>query len=116
MIEKLKEILDTVSTKVEEIEVLYTMSIEKHSIIDKMVVQLLHEIELENVDAVSMMKQIKELKGVLKLRRKYKDNVDYLVVVRSMLNKSVVKAYNQKITELEGKKEHRVFRMTLIHI
>ena len=53
---------------------------------------LLHEIELANLDAVEMMRVTKTLKQVLLERRKYKDELDKVMTLKGFTDK-----YNNKL-------------------
>ena len=53
---------------------------------------LLHELELANLNAVEMMKVVKTLKGVLKERRKYKDELAKVMTLKGFTDK-----YNNKL-------------------
>ena len=108
MLDTLKNLMEVADGAITEIEKLYNSSTEKHSTLDKYVVQLLHEIELNDFDAVGMAKQIKELKSVLKLRRKYKDQIDYFLGIRGFVNKSnFEKATKGLETVIKNKKDRK---------
>ncbi len=53
---------------------------------------LLHELELANLNAVEMTKVAKELKEVLKVRRKYKDELAKVMTLKGFTDK-----YNNKL-------------------
>lgn len=53
---------------------------------------LLHELELANLNAVEMSKVSKTLKEVLKERRKYKDELDKIMILKGFTDK-----YNNKL-------------------
>lgn len=53
---------------------------------------LLHELELANLNAVEMTKVAKTLKEVLKERRKYKDELEKVMILKSFTDK-----YNNKL-------------------
>lgn len=53
---------------------------------------LLHELELANLNAVEMTKVAKTLKEVLKERRKYKDELEKVMILKSFADK-----YNNKL-------------------
>lgn len=53
---------------------------------------LLHELELANLDAVEMMRVAKTLKQVLLERRKYKDELDKVMTLKGFTDK-----YNNKL-------------------
>ena len=76
------EILNDINKLVVELEVKYKQAQDKSTQLDRMLSQIYHEIEFESMDAVAMMKKYKELKGVLKLRRSYKNRVERMKVTR----------------------------------
>ena len=84
------EILTDISKLVEELEIKFKHAREKTTQLDRMLVQIYHEIEFGKMDAVAIMKKHKELKGVLKLRRLYKNRLERMRVTRSTLSKGAV--------------------------
>lgn len=70
----------------QDVEVEYEVCKSKHSQLDKIKNDLLHELELDNLNAAGTASLMKELKSTLLLRRIYKDNIDYLLAFREELN------------------------------
>lgn len=93
----------------EEIESTYEEAKEKSSILDQIRNDILHEIELDNLDAIAMTRKFKELKATLKLRRKYKDNVNYLIKFRQNLNLKMSKKTIASIKGLEKQLDKRKY-------
>ena len=77
--QEIKEIL----SRIEEV---YKNANEKQSQIDQLINDIEHEIELQNFSAPQMMVKYKELKACFRLRRKYKNDLEYLLAYRPSLN------------------------------
>ena len=87
-VQKARETLLQLKEKIHELEVMWKTLNAKQSSIDKMIVQLEHEIEIQNLDAVGMAKKYKELKGIFRLRRKYKNEIEVISTTRSLYSEN----------------------------
>jgi hypothetical protein len=80
------ELLDDVVEITNEIEKRYTCVKGKISVIDKLIVELEHEIEFTNKDAIQQSTTYRLLKDTFRLRRYYKNIFDCLSTVRLSVN------------------------------
>ena len=109
----IKKNLKEIQSLTKDIEKEYKNTKHKQSILDKLIVDLEHEIEFDKMDAIDMSKKIKEMRAVLKLRRKYKNNMEYFTEIRKSINpmqvgKSLVSWDNIRIKQENKKYTHRV--------
>jgi len=96
--------LDIISKEVDDINVVNKEQNLKYSQLDKLRNDILHEIELNNISGSAMLIKYKELKAILRLRRKYKNNLAMLACFKTRINVSTgnaKKAILNKRAELE---------------
>lgn len=94
----------------QDIEDEYKRAYAKVGVVDKIIVDIEHEIELERFDAVGMVKKYKELQTAFRLRRKYKDDTEFLRNFRHTINvkelnksaKSINSTYNSQSNRKYG--------------
>lgn len=105
LLEKNKEIHDIL----QEIEDKYKEAKEKQSIIDSIRNDILHEIELNRYSAIQMTKKYKELQATLQIRRRYKDNLEYLKTFKSSLSVGLSNSAHTNINSLHTKFVKRTY-------
>lgn len=99
---ELKNILD-------EIEDNYNKAKSKSSVIDKIIVDIEHEIEFDKPSGAQMVKKYKELQTAFRLRREYKDNVDYFIKFRSGLNIKHISISEKGLENQQKSNENRKY-------
>lgn len=107
MLSKLKQATKDIEEILADVEEVYKSVTERQSQIDRLIIDLEHEIELENYPAHKMMLKYKELKACFRLRRKYKNELEYLMAIRPSLNLSVVSASNKALHAVVEKMERK---------
>jgi hypothetical protein len=105
LLEKSKKI----ATILEDVEELYEEAKVKHSTIDKLRNDILHEITLDSLSAVDMTKKYIELRTTLRLRIIYKDNIDYLKTFRRYNSLKNAKKSANEINEISKNKKYRKY-------
>lgn len=105
----LKEQMSTIQSAIDTIEEQYKLCTEKQSQLDMLLVDIYHEIELDKLSAPEMMSKYKELKAVLKLRRKYKDAVEHILIARQYFNPKNVHTTLKGIDTMEKKDSRRTY-------
>lgn len=113
MLSQLRKATKDIEIILKEIEDIYSNASEKQSQIDQLIVDIEHEIELESCSAPFMMMKYKQLKACFKLRRKYKDELEYLLGIRATLNLGVTttaqKALSTVVSRMDKRKySHRI--------
>ena len=81
----LKNELEKMKSSVSVIDEQFKMCSEKQSQLDLLLIDIYHEIELEKLSAPEMMKKYKELKACLTIRRRYKNMLEYINIVRGSI-------------------------------
>jgi hypothetical protein len=105
LLEKSKKL----ATILEDVEELYEEAKVKHSTIDKLRNDILHEITLDSLSAVDMTKKYIELRTTLRLRTIYKDNIDYLKTFRRYNSLKNAKKSANEINEISKNKKYRKY-------
>lgn len=105
----LKEQISIIKSSIEIVEEQYKLCTEKQSQLDMLLVDIYHEIELDKLSAPEMMSKYKELKAVLKLRRKYKDAVEHILVARQYFNPKNASTTLKGLDTIEKKDSHRTY-------
>jgi hypothetical protein len=77
--------ISIIKKSTEVLEDLYNESVQGQSLLDKLLLDLEHEIEFNKYDAIHMMKKYKELRDFLNLRRYYKDCQEVLTETRKFM-------------------------------
>ena len=91
------------------IESMYEAASMKQSQIDQLIVDIEHEIELESCSAPLMMAKYKQLKACFKLRRKYKDELEYFLSIRGSLNLGITTTAQKALTTVAGRMDKRKY-------
>jgi len=95
--------IEVINSELENIEKMYAEATEKQSILDNLRNDIEHEIELNKLSGSEMMIKYKELQACLRLRRKYKDGLEYLLSIRIGLNLTQVKNAKENISKVDNK-------------
>ena len=101
---------DEVENILSDVEKLYNECREKQGILDKLKNDIEHEIELDKMDAVAMVKKFKEYQSVLKLRRKYKDNVAMLRSYRSKFSLKKLNNVRNSVKQINTNQQCRGYK------
>lgn len=109
MLSQLRKATKDIEVILKEIEDIYLNASEKQSQIDQLIVDIEHEIELESCSAPQMMSKYKQLKACFKLRRKYKDELEYLLGIRGSLNLGLTTKAHQTLSTVESKMNKRKY-------
>lgn len=109
MLSQLRKATRDIEIILKEIEDIYLNASEKQSQIDQLIVDIEHEIELESCSAPLMMAKYKQLKACFKLRRKYKDELEYLLGIRGSLNLGLTTKAHQTLSTVESKMNKRKY-------
>ena len=101
--------LENIKIELEKLENKYDELKIKHSIIDKIILDVEHEIGLDPADGKRMLWKYKELKQFLQLRWKIRDEIQLLDLIRPQLNLGVLYKLENNQIELEKKLENRTY-------
>ncbi len=93
--------LSSIETIVNDIDLKYDEAREKHSYFDKLKLDIEHEMELDVLSASERACKYKEYHSCLKLRRKYKEGVEYFLKAKSCLNIAGIESAKIGIDQIE---------------
>jgi len=104
--DKIKEI----ELIIQELETNYNYCNEKQSQLDKIIVDIEHEIEFDSVDGSTMLLRYKEFKSALRLRRMYKDKVAEYLSIRANINPNIIISANRQLDKIIIDRDSRGYR------
>jgi hypothetical protein len=107
--EYLMVVIDQLEDALRIIETELSSCREKYYKIEDMILDIRHDMELKDFDAISNAKLFKEFKSILRLRRNYKDKIDYLNAFRCNLNLNVIDKCKLDLSLIHVKKENRKY-------
>lgn len=105
--------IEVINGELDKIEEAYNSAVEKQSILDNLKNDIEHEIELEKLSGSEMMVKYKELQACLRLRRKYKDDLEYLLSIRVSLNLSHTKSASKKVSEIDDVMSNKKYKIRI---
>lgn len=105
--------LNIIQEQIDSFEKFYKDATEKQSLLDNLKNDIEHEIELDKLSGSEMMKKYKELQACLKLRRKYKNDIEYLNSIRGQFNLSILKGATKSFNETNKKMESKTYRQRI---
>lgn len=111
----LEEVCEKILDELQKVEDEYILAKTRHSQIERIIVDIEHEIELDKPSGSDMVKKYKELQTAFRLRRIYKDDVDYLIKFRETSNLKQTKKTINGISSTEISKNNRNYRTRIEH-
>lgn len=104
------ESIKLINVELGKIEHEFDRATRKQSMLENLRNDIEHEIELNKLSGSEMMKKYKELQACLKLRRKYKDELEYLLIIRSELNLDRTKVAKESVLKVDKKLSDRKYK------
>jgi hypothetical protein len=101
--QKILDINKVLKSAKKDVNAQFTELSEKNSQIDGIVNDILHAIELEKMDAIELMRNAKQLKSALKVRRTIKNDMDILRQIRDRFNSANFKEVDKSIDAISRK-------------
>lgn len=104
------EIFSEIKKLVSEGDSYYKELRKKHSLVEKLKLDIEHEIELDRLSASAMMKKYKEYKNLLETRRIIKDEIDFMSKIREYsFTGDDINKLKQSIETIGNNKKNRVY-------
>ena len=111
--EMILDSIKSIDVELKKIEDAFNSATKKQSMLDNLRNDIEHEIELDKLSAVEMTKKYKELQACLRLRRKYKDELEYLLAIRDSVNLTLTKNAKERVEKVDKKLSNRTYNIRI---